>query len=172
MSEWVLEGRVWNVGDDVGTDSHMMSLDAMRNAITDPEVLATMIFAESFPEITDGARAGDIVVAGSRFGHGNPHNEGWIGIRERGMGVVARTVSRGAYRNAISAGSRLLVGESALADVAKTGQGIRVDFESGVVELDTGERFEYPPLPPELREIVAAGGQTPWARSKLLGAGS
>ena len=170
MSEWVLEGRVWNVGDDIGHDSHMMSLDAMRDTITDPQVLGGMIFAESFPEITEGARPGDIIVAGLHLGHGNPHNEAWIGIRERGMGVVARSISRGSYRNAISSASKMLVGDTPLADVAKTGQGIRVDFEHGTVELDSGERFDYPPLAPELMEIVSAGGMKPWAKAHLLGA--
>jgi len=164
---WVLEGRVWNVGDDVQHDADMISIQVMRDAERDPEVLARMLFADRFPELTANARPGDVVVAGKRFAHGNPHNEGWIALRERGMGVVCRSIARGSYRNAIGAASRLLVGPAPLSEVAATGQGIRVDFAAGLVELDSGERFEYPPFPPELQQIVADGGMEPWIRARL-----
>lgn len=168
--DWVLEGRVWNVGDDVSHDADMVSIQVMRDAIGDPAILAQMLFADSFPEITADARPGDVIVAGRRFAHGNPHNEGWVALRERGLGVVCRSIPRGSYRNAIGCANRLLVGDTPLPEVARTGQGIRVDFAGGSVELDSGERFEYPPLPPELREIVAAGGMRPWLAARIAAA--
>ena len=122
------------------------------------EILAKHCFEQILPAFTAEAKPGDIVVAGRNFGHGNPHIQGFLGLKGRGVGLVIASISRGPLRACINAGVPLLQLRNAL-QVCENGDLLRVNWRSGRVEnLRTGKVFDAPPMPALMRDIVQAGG--------------
>ena len=68
------------------------------------------LWRQATPEFAKKAQPGDIIVAGRRFAQGNPHIQGFIGIRALGLGLVAESIPRGSVRNAINAAVPFLTG--------------------------------------------------------------
>ncbi|MFB6310098.1 MAG: 3-isopropylmalate dehydratase [Salinirussus sp.] len=113
-------------------------------------------FDETFPDRVD---AGDIIVAGTNFGLGSSRESAPVALKQAGIGaVVAESFARIFYRNAINVGLPIATVES-ITDHVTTGDTIRVDIEGGsVTNESTGTEFAVEPLPPDLLEILDAGG--------------
>jgi 3-isopropylmalate/(R)-2-methylmalate dehydratase small subunit len=156
MSGLVLAGRCWRLGDDVSSDALISARHVFEY---DPRMLRKHLLAEVRPEFAAAARPGDMLVVGKRFAHGSQHSHPFLALKEMGVGLIARTLSRPAFRLAIYMGVPLLeVGEDVPAQLGD-GDRLRVDFASGAIANETsGARLQVDPLPPFLLEIVAAGG--------------
>jgi 3-isopropylmalate/(R)-2-methylmalate dehydratase small subunit len=124
------------------------------------------VFESSYPDICERATAGEIIVAGNRFGHGNGHAQGWIGLANRGLVVVAESIQRVAYRTAISVGVPILL-TPGLHRRVSTGETLSVNFETGDVVLQSSHRLKFEPLPKSLRRILEAGGTKGWITRQL-----
>jgi 3-isopropylmalate/(R)-2-methylmalate dehydratase small subunit len=74
--------------------------------------------------------------------------------------VVAISFARIFYRNAINRGLAAIVCPEAVA-AARRGDPVRVDLERGEVLLPAG-KFSFPAFPPNVRELLAAGGLIPF----------
>ena len=156
MSGLALAGRCWRLGDDVASDALISARHVFEY---DPRLLRKHILAEVRPEFAAEATPGDILVVGKRFAHGSQHSHPFIALKELGVGLIARTLSRPAFRLAIYMGVPLLeVGEDVY-DQLGDGDRLRVDFATGAIADETsGARLQADPLPAFLLEIVAAGG--------------
>ena len=74
-------------------------------------------------------------------------------------GLVAESIPRGSFRNAINSGLPFLTGCEGVVDAVETGDDLEVNFETGEFRnLSRGTVLRYPPLDPQLRDIIAAGG--------------
>jgi 3-isopropylmalate/(R)-2-methylmalate dehydratase small subunit len=81
------------------------------------------------------------------------------------QGLVGKSFARIFRRNCINLGLPVLECPEA-AEVARTGSRIRVDTDTGVVEVD-GRTFQSQPFPELVLELQASGGLVPWARERL-----
>ena len=155
---WTWEGRAWKFGDDMPNDEGIMPLAMTRAQEYDADVLAKHCFEQVLADFASRVRPGDIVVAGRNFGHGNPHIQGFLGLKGCGVGLVVSSMSRGPLRACINAGVPLLRMPDA-PSVCEDGDRLRVDFATGRIEnLRSGAVHEAPPLPALMRDIVEAGG--------------
>lgn len=116
-------------------------------------------YSDDYPEkLSDG----DVIVAGSNFGLGSSRESAPIALKYAGVAsVVAESFARIFYRNSINVG--LPIAEVPdITDHVEDEDVITVDFSRGVVKNETTEQtFDFPTLPPELREILESGGVGP-----------
>jgi 3-isopropylmalate/(R)-2-methylmalate dehydratase small subunit len=155
---WLWEGRAWVFGDDVPNDEGLMPLEVTRKQVYDPAQLAPHCFEQVDGRFAREVKPGDFVVAGRNFGYGNPHIQGFLGLKGCGVGLLVESISRGPLRACVNAGVPVLR-VPALRGFAATGDTLEVDFEKGRLTNRTRNRvLEAPPLPPVMREIIADGG--------------
>jgi 3-isopropylmalate/(R)-2-methylmalate dehydratase small subunit len=165
---WNWRGKAWLFGDDVPNDNGFMPISFVRAQVYDPAVLAKSAFADLDPTLAARIAPGDIVVGGRNFGRGNPHVQGFLGLKGLAVGVLAESMSRGPLRACVNAGVPVLVAPT-LRGFAQAGDILVVDFGGGTVANETrGTQLELPPLHPLMRDIVAAGGGLAFSRSRLL----
>lgn len=165
---WNWRGRAWVFGDDVPNDNGFMPIAFVRKQEYDPGVLAKSAFADLDPTLAAKIAPGDILVGGRNFGRGNPHVQGFLGLKGLGVAVLAESMSRGPLRACVNAGVPVLAPAPGLRGFASNGDILAVDFEHGTVVNETrGSRLELPPLPPLMREIVEAGGGIAFMKRRL-----
>ncbi len=156
---WTYQGRCWKFGDNLGIDGDIMPFRFALAREMDPDVLKHHVMSAVDPDFPKKVSAGDILVAGKRFGQGNPHIQGFLGIRGLGLGLVVESIPRGSFRNAINAGVPFLTGCHGITRDVETGDRLEVDFSTGVlINHSRSLRRSFPPLDAQLLEIVSAGG--------------
>jgi len=156
---WVYRGRCWKFGDNIGIDGDMMPLEFALKRELDPKVLGPYLMSGIDPEFAGKVRPGDLIVAGKRFAQGNPHIQGFLGIRAHGLGLIAESIPRGSFRNAVNAGVPFLTNCAGITELVETGDDIEADFKSGLFMNHTrGLSREFPPLEAQLLDIIAIGG--------------
>ncbi|MBM3407814.1 MAG: 3-isopropylmalate dehydratase [Betaproteobacteria bacterium] len=156
---WVYRGRCWKFGDNIGIDGDMMPLEFALKRELDPKVLGPYLMSGIDPEFAGKVRPGDLIVAGKRFAQGNPHIQGFLGIRAHGLGLIAESIPRGSFRNAVNAGVPFLTNCAGVTEMVETGDDIEADFKSGLfVNHTRGLSREFPPLEAQLLDIIAIGG--------------
>ena len=157
--KWVYKGTSWCFGDNIGIDGDMMPLRFALERETNPIVLREHLMVALDPDFPKKVKPGDVVVGGKRFAQGNPHIQGFLGMVGLQLGLMAESIPRGSYRNAINAGLPFLAGCEGITSLCSTGDRIEVDFECGSFRnLTTGTERQYEPIPAQLREIIAIGG--------------
>ena len=166
---WIYRGRCWRFGDNLGIDGAIMPLRFALSRETDPMVLRDFLMSEIDPDFPKKVKLGDIIVAGRRFGQGNPHIQGFLGIRGHSLGLVAESIPRGSFRNAINAGVPFLAPCPNVTSTCETGDELEVNFATGSFRnLTRGEDREYTPIEPDLRAIVALGGWEAHVKNRLI----
>lgn len=159
----IFQGAAHVVGDDIDTD---VILPGRYLTLTDPVQLAQHVFEGIDPDFVSRVKPGDILIAGSNFGSGSSREHAPIGLKALGIScVIAASFARIFYRNAINLGLPILIAPEA-ARAAKPGDQIRVDTDSGAIEV-AGQAFSAQPFPPFVQELIAAGGLVPWVRDEL-----
>lgn len=165
---WLYRGRCWKFGDNVGIDGDMMPLEFALKRELDPKVLKPHFMCGLDPEFPKKVQPGDLIVAGRRFGQGNPHIQGFIGLRAHGLGLVAESIPRGSFRNAINAGVPFLTQCAGVTQRVESGDDIEVDFQTGrFVNHTRGATLEFAPLDRQLLEIIALGGWKPAVQARI-----
>ncbi|HYM38756.1 MAG TPA: 3-isopropylmalate dehydratase small subunit [Thermoplasmata archaeon] len=157
-------GRVWKFGDDISTD-HIIAGRYLTS--TDPKVLAEHAMENVDPQFVKKVKPGDLVVAATNFGCGSSREQAPIALKAAGIScIVANTFARIFYRNSINIGFPV-VECPGLHNRVKDGDTITVDLASGHVVLPAGERIPFQPMPPNILEILNAGGLVPKLRADL-----
>ena len=163
-----VEGRAWVFGHNLALDGEIMAFRFTKERETNPAVLKQHVLEAVDPEFAREARPGDLIVAGRRFGHGNPHVYAFLGMQGLGVGLLAESIPRGSFRNAIAAGVPTLPRCPAITAQVASGERLRVDFGAGtVVLLDSGRELRFEPLPPFLLEILSVGGAKEWLKMQV-----
>ena len=158
------KGRVWTFGDDISTD-HIIAGKYLGT--TDPKVFAEHAFEAVDPTWAKKVQPGDLIVAGANFGCGSSREQAPIALRTLGISaIIANSFARIFFRNAINLGFPVIecVG---LREHVKPGDGIELDLASGEVRLPSGEMVRFTALPPNVLEILEAGGLVPKLRKEL-----
>jgi 3-isopropylmalate/(R)-2-methylmalate dehydratase small subunit len=168
---WTWKGRAWLFGDDVPNDEGIMPLRLVRQQEYDTAELRKYCFEQVNGEFASNARAQDLVVAGRNFGYGNPHIQGFLGLKGAGAGVLAESMSRGPLRACVNAGVPVLT-IPGVAKFARDGDTLVVEWLSGrIANVTTGAELRGEPLPDVMREIVECGGGIGYMKKRLAIAG-
>lgn len=156
--------RVWKYGDNVNTD--VIFPGKYTYTIShDPAELARHALEDLDPSFADGARAGDVIVAGRNWGNGSSREQAVTCLVAAGVhAVIAKSFARIYYRNAINNG--LLVIECPqLVDRVESGDWIEIDMEAAQILLNRCA-FSFSPLPEQVRRILDAGGIVPYLQEQ------
>ena len=157
--KWIYQGKCWKFGDNLGIDGDVMPLRFALERELNPIVLRDHLMAGVDPEFPQKVSPGDIIVAGKRFGQGNPHIQGFLGIIGHGLGLVVETIPRGSFRNAINAGLPFLSGCEKITNDVETGDTLEVNFQTGDFRnLSRDIKRQFKPLDRQLMAIIEAGG--------------
>ncbi len=163
--EW--RGNAWVFGDDVPNDEGIMPLLLVRQQEYDPVVLAKHCFEQIDASFAGNAKPGDVVFGGRNFGYGNPHIQGFLGLKGLGVGLVVQSMSRGPLRACVNAGVPVLIVPEAKS-FARPGERVLVNFASGVCRNEsTDQTLNAPAMPPVMLEIVESGGGIEHMKKKL-----
>jgi 3-isopropylmalate/(R)-2-methylmalate dehydratase small subunit len=168
---WLYRGRCWRFGDNLGIDGAIMPLRFALARETDPMVLRDHLMSEIEADFAKKVKPGDLIVAGRRFGQGNPHIQGFLGIRGHELGLLAESIPRGSFRNAINAGVPFLAPCPDVTQLCETGEELEVDFSTGRMRnLTRNQTHQFQPIEPELLAIVAKGGWKEHVKQRLANA--
>ncbi|MHB0878957.1 MAG: 3-isopropylmalate dehydratase small subunit [Anaerolineae bacterium] len=158
-----LFGKVHKYGDDIDTD---VIFPGKYLSITEPRDMAPHCLEGIDPEFSKRVRQGDIVVAGENFGSGSSREQAPLALANAGVAcVVAKSFARIFYRNAINLALPILVSPEAVA-AAEPGDEMGIDLGSGVMTV-RGQTFRAAPFPPELQQLMSAGGLVAYVRQEL-----
>lgn len=158
-----ITGRVWKYGDDVNTD--VIFPGKYTYSISDRKEMAEHALEDLDPDFVKNVQPGDIIVAGKNWGCGSSREQAVVCLKEIGVGaIVARSFARIYFRNCINQALPIVTCD-AVAGV-ESGDEITIDFAAGTVTTPQGE-YTFPPLSPEVMEIIETGGLIPYARKQL-----
>jgi len=164
---WEWRGRAWVLGDNIPNDEGLMPLRMVREQEYRPQVLAKCCFEQIRPEISREAKPYDCIVAGRNFGYGNPHIQGFLGLKGLGVGLLVESMSRGPLRACVNAGVPVLV-VPGITRFVTDAEGLSVDFRTGnVVNGSRGSLLKTNPLPEVMRDIVECGGGIEYMKLRL-----
>jgi len=158
-----ITGRVWKYGDDVNTD--VIFPGKYTYSISDPKEMAQHALEDLDPTFVAHVQPGDIIVAGKNWGCGSSREQAVTCLKEAGVGaIVARSFARIYFRNCIN--EALPIATCDAVDGVESGDEVTIDFAAGTVTTPTGD-YVFPPLSPEVMEILNTGGLIPYARKQL-----
>ena len=168
MSSRELKGKAWKYGDDVDTD---VIIPARYLNTSDPAELARHCMEDIDADFASKVSRGDFIVAGKNFGCGSSREHAPIAIKASGASaVIARSFARIFYRNAFNMGLPIFESPEA-ADGIDAGDRVSVDMERGVLRNETkGTEFRLAPVPPFMRDLLAAGGLLNYIAKRKRGA--
>jgi 3-isopropylmalate/(R)-2-methylmalate dehydratase small subunit len=153
--------RVWKYGDDVNTDQ--MFPGKYTYTCSTPEEIAPHLFEDLDADFAKEVKPGDLVLAGEYFGCGSSREHPAKGLRHVGVrAVIARSFARIFFRSAINQGLTVIECPGAV-EAYREGDTVELDEEAGIVRV-AGAEFRFPPYPPAVRQILAAGGLTAYLR--------
>ena len=152
-----VKGRAWTLGDNVNSESILMSGEEERWDIVMQHVLE---FYD--PEFAGNVQEGDVLVAGKNFGASSGRPSGQI-LRNVGIrALICESAGNVFYRNTWNIGLPVLKCP-AIAGQIKKGDIIEVDIFSGTItNTSTNQTFQAKPIEPILLEIYQQGNLINW----------
>lgn len=175
-----VSGRlVFVPADNLNTDGIYGKDYTYKEGMT-PEEMARVVMENYDPAFADKIRPGDILVGGWNFGTGSSREQAATALKFKGIAMVlagsfSQTYLRNAYNNGFiciecpSLVNRLkeeLDGDAAPEPTLIPGEGLEIDFSSGIVTF-RDESFRFPPLGTVPQSLVIAGGTENLIKKKL-----
>ena len=155
----MLAGRAFKFGDNISTD-HITPgrLAHLRSNL--PE-LAKHVMEDADPTFASRVKAGDFIVAGNNFGLGSSREHAPLVIKIAGVrAILAKSVARIFFRNAINVGLPVLICDTTLID---DGAELEVDLATGTVKNKTnGKQLTFSKIPEVMLRILDEGGLIPY----------
>jgi 3-isopropylmalate/(R)-2-methylmalate dehydratase small subunit len=154
----IIRGNVWKFGDNVSTTD-----------ITPSEMFANVqyklkdiAFAALRPGWKNQVKPGDCIVAGVNFGFGSHRASANDVMKDLNIGcIVADSIARIYYRTAIAIGFPAFPCPGA-SSIFNEGDEIELNINLGLIKnLTTCKNVQARPYPPQLLEILRAGGMMP-----------
>ena len=155
--------RVWEYGDNVNTDV-IFPGKYTYTISREPAELARHALEDLDPNFAGRVRRGDVIVAGRNWGNGSSREQAVTCLLAAGVrAVIAASFARIYFRNAINSGLLVIECPAIVAAVA-TGDELEIDMAATQIIL-AGRRYDFPPLPQQVRDILDAGGIIPWLQA-------
>jgi len=157
----VLKGRAFEFGDGVSTDHIIPGRYAhLRSNL--PE-LAKHVLEDADTAFAARVKEGDFIVAGSNFGLGSSREHAPLVIEMAGVSaILAKTVARIFFRNAINLGLPVLICDT---DKIDDGDELEVDLAAGTVkDITNGNHLTFGKIPEVMLRILDEGGLIPYIK--------
>ena len=155
----MLTGKAFKFGDNISTD-HITPgrLAHLRSNL--PE-LAKHALEDADPTFASRVKEGDFIVAGANFGLGSSREHAPLVIKLAGVrAILAKSVARIFFRNAINLGLPVLICDTAL---ISDGDELEVDLKAGIVkDITNGNQLTSGKIPEVMLHILEEGGLTPY----------
>lgn len=152
--EWIVEGNVWKVGNNVNTES----ITPSRWLHEGHDLLMAHIGELLIPEFPKKVQQGDIWVGGSNLGCSSSRNAPLF-LKQKGIGaILCNSASRIFYRNAINSGLPIFdIGEET--EKMSMGDRVNVNIRTGLIRnLTKGDEIQAKGFPDFILAILQAGG--------------
>ena len=152
--EWIVEGKVWRVGNNVNTES----ITPTKWLHEGHDLLMEHIGEVLIPEFPKKVKKGDIWVGGSNLGCSSSRNAPLF-LKHKGIAaILCESASRIFYRNAINAGLPIFdIGKKV--EKIKMGDTVRINVKTGDIKnLTNGVEIKAKVYPDFIMDIVEAGG--------------
>ncbi len=159
---------VWDYSDvdHLNTDQMFAGNLTYEILSSDPEGIRPHLLKGFDEAFADKVMQGDILIAGENFGCGSSREHPAVGLAHVGVqALIVKSVNRIFYRSAINQGLLLIVNRE-IVDFYKRGDAIQLDVQEGVIQIRQ-KRFEIPPLPAKLQEIIKCKGLVNWIRAVI-----
>ncbi|MBR7117777.1 MAG: 3-isopropylmalate dehydratase small subunit [Helicobacteraceae bacterium] len=155
-----VKGFVHKYNDNVDTD---VIIPARYLNTTDHKELAGHCMEDIDEGFVRRVKDGDIMVGGWNFGCGSSREHAPIAIKASGINcIIAKSFARIFYRNAINIGLAIIESKEA-AEAIEQGDEVEINLDSGVItNLRTNEKFNTPPFPSFIQEIINSNGYLNW----------
>lgn len=152
----LIQGKVYRYGRDINTDYILPGRYLM---LSTAQELGPHCFEDYDPSFLKTVQPGDVIVGEENFGGGSSREHAPVAIKANGVAcIIAKSFARIFYRNAINIGLPALEVPEAVDDF-QAGDRIEVSLEDGTIKnLRSGRDFQIKPYPPEILEIIRAGG--------------
>jgi 3-isopropylmalate/(R)-2-methylmalate dehydratase small subunit len=155
----LLKGSAFKFGDSISTD-HVTPgrLAHLRSNL--PE-LAKHVLEDADPTFASRVKTGDFIVAGSNFGLGSSREHAPLVIKMAGVSaILAKSVARIFFRNAINLGLPVLICDTTLID---DGDELKIDLAAGIVkDITNGNQLTFNKIPEVMLHILDEGGLIPY----------
>jgi 3-isopropylmalate dehydratase small subunit len=155
MSNQLIQGKTFLLGDDVNTDINCSSKYLPGK---DSEFVSTVAFDKLVPGFAQNinSNGGGIIVAGKHFGI-NSSREQAIHVLHimKVQCILAPSFGRQFFRNAINNGLPIIECDTSH---FQAGQELSIDLNQGVISIPSGETISFTPLPKEILKIIELGG--------------
>ena len=160
----ILKGKTWKFGANIDTDA-IIPARYLNTSL--PEELAKHCMEDADPDFPNKVAKGDIIVADKNFGCDRSREHAPIAIKAAGVScVIAPTVARIFYRNAINIGLPILESAEAAAKINE-GDEVEVNTDTGVItNITTGESFQAAPFPEFMQKIMTVGGLMAYVKER------
>ena len=160
-------GKVHKFADNIDTD---LIVPGKYLSLTDAEDLARVCLDGYEPGYASKIQKGDIFVAGRNFGCGSSREHTPIAIKAAGVDcVIAESFARIFFRNAINLGLAVLESPEAVKAI-RAGDEVEIQLENGqILDKTQGLTFCFSPFPPQIMEIINAGGLAGYYKTKKKG---
>lgn len=148
-------GRAWTFGDNIPTDRIVKG-----HLVLEPmEVIVRHVLEDLNPAFPEGAKPGDVLVAGSHFGQSSGRAIAPKALKAMGLGcVVADSMARTFYRNCYEIGLPAAECPGVSAWVAD-GDEVEVDLAAGrITRLSDAAERPLEPVHPLLLRMLERGG--------------
>src|SRR5688572_17325424 len=152
----LIQGKVYRYGRDINTDYILPGRYLM---LSTAQELGPHCFEDFDPNFLKTVQPGDVIVGEENFGGGSSREHAPVALQANGVAcIIAKSFARIFYRNAINIGIPVLEVPDAVDDF-QAGDRIEVSLETGIIKnLRSGRSFQIKPYPPEILEIIRAGG--------------
>ncbi len=157
-------GKAFVYGDDINTD--VIFPGKYTYTVTERADMAQYAMEDLDATFLERVKPGDVVVAGKNFGCGSSREQAVICLTELGVSaVIADSFARIYFRNAINQGLPVIALEGAT-DKIKEGEEVEIDLAAGKITAPGGT-YSFPPMSPEVQEVLDAGGLVGYTKKKL-----
>ena len=157
----MLRGRAFKFGDNISTD-HIVPGRLLHLRSNLPE-LTNHVLEDADHTFAQRVKKGDFVVAGRNFGLGSSREHAPLVIKLSGVGaVLAKSVARIFFRNAINVGLPVLICDTGSID---DGDELQVDLKLGKIsDLTNGAELHFNRMPDIMLHILNEGGLIPYIK--------
>jgi 3-isopropylmalate/(R)-2-methylmalate dehydratase small subunit len=157
----MLMGKAHKFGDSISTD-HIIPGKYAHLRSNLPE-LARHVLEDADANFVKKVKAGDFVVGGRNFGLGSSREHAPLVIKMAGVSaILARSVARIFFRNAINQGLPVLICDT---DKIDDGDELQIDLAAGTIkDITNGNELTFGKIPDVMLAILDEGGLIPYIK--------
>jgi len=157
----MLRGKAFKFGDSISTD-HIVPGRLLHLRSNLPE-LAKHVLEDADPTFVQRVTEGDFVVGGKNFGLGSSREHAPLVIKMSGVSaVLAKSVARIFFRNAINVGLPVLICDT---DMIDDGDELEVNLKAGEInDLTQKVKLRFSKMPEVMLHILGEGGLVPYIK--------